>query len=422
MSAMLLVASCDTAGDATSPRSNVRSDTGMVINPIAGVRVIAPGHVATAAATQLTAAVLADPRVEYAVVWSLKAGTTTATIDAATGVLTSVAPGVASPRACATATRSNGRIQEVCGEATVRVVAPFTGVPDRGLTFVRDGTVFLSGLDGSEPVALLPEATRPTWSPDGSRIAFTRPASRQLNRWQLCIAGEDASDIRCATGGADGLVVGGPSWSPDGARVAFSVFTYDCPNGQCGQLGGYFSAVTLLNTLTMQVEALDTPPASSVSWSPDGRKIALSIFGVGTFGRGALATVNPDGSGLEILAMSLATYSVAQVTWAPDGSRLALALLDENACPWYCDTAIGVVTADGSQLTVLDRAHTSQEAYLWAPAWSPDGSYVAYTVTRGDACYLDDRVSCGSDIAIAGVDDGRIELLVSAAGVPSWRR
>jgi len=205
--------------------------------------------------------------------------------------------------------------------------------------------------------------------------------------------------------------------------VAFSVFTYQCPNGQCGQLGGYFSSVLLLNTATMQVEALNTPPVISVAWSPDGRKIALVLAHVGTHGRGALGTVSADGSGLKILAMSLGSYSAEAVTWSPDSRMLALVLSDENACPWYCDTAIAVVSADATNLKLLDRARTLEDVYIWGtPVWSPDGTSVAYTITKGDECFLYEQVPCGTEVAAARVDDGAKILLVPNGGFPSWRR
>ncbi len=327
--------------------------------PIIGVRVTSSADIAfVGSITSMTAAVSADPGTRYTLKWSLPAGTITATIDSATGAVTALAPGSASATACAAASLPNGRSQTICGEATIGIIAQFAGVAARGLAFVRNGTVFLSGPDGSEPAALVTGATKPAWSPDGARVAFTRTDGNRLARWQVCTGNSDGSDIRCATGAADGRVTGTPSWSPDGKMVAFSVFTYQCPNGQCGQYGGYFSSVLVLNTATMDVEALNTPPVISVAWSPDGRKIALVLAHVGTFGRGALGTVRPDGSGLQILAMSLGSYSAEAVTWSADSRMLALVLSDENACPWYCDTAIAVVSADATNLKLLDRART----------------------------------------------------------------
>ncbi len=300
----------------------------------------------------------------------------------------------------------------------------------RGIAFVRDGSILVNGESGTQPVSVVAEALRPAWSPDGTQLAFTRPSTNVLSRWQVCIVRANGLDERCATGDVDGIVTGTPSWSPDGANVAFSYFAFSCPGGQCGQLGGSYSKLSILNIETMHVIQLDTPPTISTSWSPDGSKIAFTMFGEGTYGRGALGVANLDGSKVKILAMSLGSYSVREVTWSPDGRSLALVMNDESACPWYCNTAIGIADANGNLVTVLDRAQTcflssscrDQEAYIWgAPAWSRDGSYVAYTVTKGGECFVDERVSCGTDIKRVGVQDGRVEVLVSRAGFPSWR-
>ena len=293
-------------------------------------------------------------------------------------------------------------------------------VENRSLAFVRGEAIFASALDGSEPVALVSDGARPVWSPDGTRLAFTRPTGNSLARWQLCIGQADGSDIRCATGEADGDVAGGPSWSPDGATVAFSASLHGCSAGPNPVCSPYFTRLSLLNTSTMQVETLPTPQVWSASWSPDGRKIAIALFGIGTYGRGALAIVNPDGSGLEILAQSFGSYSVSDVEWSPDGSKLALTLLDEHACPWYCDTLIGVINADGTELRVLDKALDADQVYFWTPPeWSPDGIYLAYTVSRGGSCYLHDLLC--NDIAVVDVNSGRVGILLSNGAYPSWR-
>jgi hypothetical protein len=93
-------------------------------------------------------------------------------------------------------------------------------VEHRSLAYVRGESIFVAGLDGTEPVELVSQGTRPVWSPDGTRLAFTRPAGNSVGRWELCITQADGSNIQCATGGANDDVISGPAWSPDGATIA----------------------------------------------------------------------------------------------------------------------------------------------------------------------------------------------------------
>jgi hypothetical protein len=291
------------------------------------------------------------------------------------------------------------------------------------IAFTRQGEVFTTSHD-SPAVRLLEDASRPAWSRDGLMIAFTRPDRRTLAKWQICIAEHDGSHIRCVVSEEDGTVVGGPSWSPDGIHVAFSVFAYSCPNGQCGQLGGSFSRVKLLDTRTMEITSIGTHEVQSLAWSPDGRKIAYAAWATGQFGRGGLHLMNADGSGIQFIGQALVSHSVSGIAWSPDGGRLGLALRNENACPWYCDTALGIVNADGSALQVLETAKTAFqdpeaiERYIDFPAWSPDGSLLTYT--HWGWCY-DIDPGCFAEIRASNVATGVNYLLVPGANYGSWR-
>lgn len=106
--------------------------------------------------------------------------------------------------------------------------------------------------------------------------------------------------------------------------------------------------------------------------------------------------------------------------WSPDGSRLALTLVNEDVCPWYCDTAIGVIEADATGLRVLATAHTGKDQEVSWPAWSPDGARIAFTFSEGDNSGYD-GVYVGSDILVVNADGGATDVLVPGGGLPSWR-
>jgi Tol biopolymer transport system component len=68
-------------------------------------------------------------------------------------------------------------------------------------------------------VARLHSAARPTWSPDGRRIAFLdyRPASG-LNRWRVIVVRADGSRRRQVGAATTDLAL---DWSPDGTRLVW---------------------------------------------------------------------------------------------------------------------------------------------------------------------------------------------------------
>lgn len=57
-------------------------------------------------------------------------------------------------------------------------------------------------------------AAYPSWSPDGSEIAFSSPDVN--GKWQVCIVNRDGSNLRQLTAGIQ------PRWSPDGRRLVYA--------------------------------------------------------------------------------------------------------------------------------------------------------------------------------------------------------
>ena len=110
------------------------------------------------------------------------------------------------------------------------------------------------------------------------------------------------------------------------------------------------------------------------AWSSDGSKIAFTSDG-------QIWTMAADGSGATQLTSSGANY---QPTWSPDGSKIAFTSSRAGiACggPFVGDdpaSEIWVMNADGSNQTPL----TSQSRISDSPAWSPDGTRIAWQSMR----------------------------------------
>jgi TolB protein len=139
----------------------------------------------------------------------------------------------------------------------------------------------------------------PRFSPDGEKIVFTREASDSAS--SLYVVGLDGSGLRSIT--SSDLHPGDATWSPDGSEIAFEAdLTFD------GRPGPWIVESDGQNARSLtgpQDMSADWTGFSDPVWSPDGTLIMM-LQGVhksdGTFLSGGLATIKPDGTGLNYVA------------------------------------------------------------------------------------------------------------------------
>ncbi len=187
-------------------------------------------------------------------------------------------------------------------------------------------------------------------------------------------------------------IITSPCWSPDGSKIAYSLYDDGRENWDLYTLD-LKSSVSLI---VSKFRGLNIAP----SWSHDGARIA---FTMSREGNSDIYTVDPpDGGNLRRL-----TYKPGIDTspvWSPDDKRIAFTS-DRSGNP-----KIYVINADG---TGARRLTWSADAYEDSANWSPRGNRIAF-VSRGTYLF---------DIYISDIYGENVMRLTSNAGSnenPVW--
>jgi Tol biopolymer transport system component len=226
----------------------------------------------------------------------------------------------------------------------------------------------------------------PTWSPDGSQIAFTRTSDVRIH-----IVSAHGAAARTLPREHPGTVFEALAWSPDGARLLFaSAFTANYRLYSLAQIDS-----ESLRQLT-RGWAQNVDPA----WSPDGSRIA---FASNRSGHYEIYTMRANGSGLRLLTHDPADDR--QPAWSPDGSRIVftsnrLAGARERKAKKAGNKIahLYVMRTDGSHRHRLTRGITDDEM----PAWSPNGRTIAFALAADDPPILETIRADGSGLRRLG--------------------
>ncbi len=201
----------------------------------------------------------------------------------------------------------------------------------------------------------------PSYSPDGTRIAFDgAPQEYGARGSHIYVA-----SLKDPAGSLADLGPGNcPAWSPDGAKLIFDIQS----NNNAGERSGAW---------TMNADGTDRNflcEGERARWSPDGTKVAVRA---NYDGPQSLYVITPRRKKRVLFE---AYDRVIGPTWSPDGKQLAFIGKREG------QAELGTVSADGDVGSFKMRWRGD---IGWQPAWSPDGKQIVlWTKGKGKATYI----------------------------------
>jgi Tol biopolymer transport system component len=137
---------------------------------------------------------------------------------------------------------------------------------------------------------------RPRWSPDGTKIVFSRMAGTQKFDNGAAVFVVDADGTNLHQLSAASLPARLPDWSPDGSRIVFTSNVWTCCT-QGGTMRHVSDVYTVRPDWTDLRRLTSDGNAIEATWTPDGR----ILFVTGGSNESGLWVMNADGSNARLL-------------------------------------------------------------------------------------------------------------------------
>jgi Tol biopolymer transport system component len=219
---------------------------------------------------------------------------------------------------------------------------------------IPNGALYIMDEDGSNPHQLTDmEGSEylPSWSPDGTKIAFiSQPSGNEQIIYSI---NADGSDLKVLTENTSKVYM--PVWSPDSQQILFT----------SNSTGTDYIYVMNADGSDVQQVVSQGIYNWGAHWSPDGSKIVFNSY---RDGNTDIYTADLDGTNETRLTTDPSNELMPD--WSPDGQYILFVATQNEV------TDIYRIKADGSDLTNLSNNPALINQY---PNWSLDNSKILYT-------------------------------------------
>jgi TolB protein len=277
--------------------------------------------------------------------------------------------------------------------------------PQNGrIAFARDvpHQIFSMASDGTDLTRLtlskMPNYN-PTWSPDGTEIAFVRNQLNMESATKLIVMAADGSAHAALFKQAYPLL--DPDWFPDATHIIVCL-----PGGRAGFR--LFVVPTDGSTPTQ----VGPDGACEAVVSPDGSKIAFVQYKWDHGPKYDVWVMNIDGTGLTQITTDGRSTEPA---WSPDGTQIVFVRKVKSPSDPWRQTDLFRMNADGTNRVRLTETRRWEDA----PTWSPDGTLILFDRPT----YWDQFAS--TDLWTMTPDGSNLVQLMDTPGVyerwPDWQ-
>ncbi len=287
--------------------------------------------------------------------------------------------------------------------ATVPVVAGTSSVrPSGKIAFINDGDIWTMDADGKnrQKICEIKNAKgRISFSPDNKMIAFSREGKEQSNLPSGEGGGHLLHDIFIAyTDSAAGnptwwrrktfsLGAHHPEWSADGNMIycqndvhanevdfivpSFQVSAVEAEGGNMAYLRKDWQRLNMSMAMP-SVSADGSKLAYVIMYAPDPDRYIFQYYGIKVINMTDIMKPETD--------MRLPTPELRDgyaPAWSPDGQWLAYVASKEKI------TSLVVIKSDMTEKRTLVPADSTRQVMLVAPGWSPDSRWLVFATTDG---------------------------------------